>query len=56
MSKKEQIWVHPDFKKKLKVEAGKEGLSMIQLTKKLANQPVMEEQTNEQKKSFNMRF
>ena len=36
MTKQQQVWVHPAFKKKLKLQATTEGVSMLQLTKKLA--------------------
>ena len=36
MKKQKQIWVHPAFKKKLKLQAASEDMSILQLTKKLA--------------------
>lgn len=35
--KRANIWVHPDFHKKLKVESSIHGISMIKYTERLAN-------------------
>lgn len=36
-TKKTLMWVHPDFHKKLKVEAAKKGMSLLPFTRILAN-------------------
>jgi hypothetical protein len=41
MSKKEvQMWVHPEFKKELKSDAAKSGMSILELTKALADKKI----------------
>lgn len=34
MTKRERMWVFPDFKKKIKIEAAKEGVSTVEFTKR----------------------
>lgn len=44
ISKSDRIFVHPDFKKRLKVESALKGLSIIKYTKKLSGSKSLEEE------------
>jgi hypothetical protein len=53
------IYVHPDFKKRLKIDASMKGLTVIKYTKELSNVKSLEEEFKENKvksKVFNLRF
>ena len=50
------LWVHPDFKKKMKIESANNGCSMIELTKKLSENKDGDEVNIKSGRRFNFRF
>ena len=55
--KQVQMWVHPDFAKKLKIEAVTNNMKLIPYTKKLAVcEDMYGENEKKQKKRFNYSF
>lgn len=50
------LWVHPDFKKKMKIESANNGCSMIELTKKIAESKETDEVIPKSGRRFSFRF
>jgi hypothetical protein len=53
--KRAQIWVDSEYHRVLKVKASEEGISLLNYTKKLADE-IKEKRFNEESKRFKLKF
>lgn len=54
--KQERMWVHPEFKKRIRIEAAEKGVSILKLTKTLGEENNVLQQLKKKHEKSSFRF